>query len=90
MFGAAAPAATSLAWVAPIALDGGLADRLAVRRPLVPVRSMRTLGKVDLKQNTALPAIEVDPRTFAVRIDGRLVEEDPVSVLPLAQRYSLF
>jgi urease subunit alpha len=51
---------------------------------------MRSLGKADLKQNTATPLIEVDPRTFEVRIDGTLVVEDPVAVLPLAQRYSLF
>ena len=36
------------------------------------------------------PTIEVDPATFAVRIDGELVTPDPVAVLPLAQRYSLF
>ncbi len=53
-------------------------------------RNMRSLGKADLKQNTAMPLIEVDPRTFEVRIDGTLVVEDPVAVLPLAQRYSLF
>jgi urease subunit alpha len=90
MFGARIPAATSVAWVAPAALDDGLADRLAVRRPLIPVRSMRSLGKADLRENGAVPAIEVDPRTFTVRINGAVVEEDAAAVLPLAQRYSLF
>jgi urease subunit alpha len=90
MFGATIPSGTSVAWVAPAALDDGLADRLAVRRPLLPVRNMRSLAKADLAENTACPAIEIDPRTFEVRIDGRLVTEDPVSSLPLAQRYSLF
>jgi len=90
MFGATIPTGTSVAWVAPAALDDGLADRLAVRRPLLPVRDMRSLTKADLAENTACPAIEIDPRTFEVRIDGRLVTEDPVASLPLAQRYSLF
>jgi urease subunit alpha len=90
MFGHAAGPSTSVAWVAPAALEDGLADRLRLRRPLVPVHDVRRLGKADLKENAALPAIEVDPRTFAVRIDGTLVVEDPVSVLPLAQRYALF
>jgi urease subunit alpha len=90
MFGAAVPSQTSIAWVAPIALDDGVAGRVEARRPLLPVASMRSLGKADLKQNTATPLIEVDPRTFEVRIDGTLVVEDPVAVLPLAQRYSLF
>jgi urease subunit alpha len=90
MFGRWLGPQTSVSWVAPAALEDGLADRLAVRRPLLPVRNMRGLGKADLKENAALPHIEVDPTTFTVRIDGVAVEEDPVAVLPLAQRYALF
>ena len=67
-----------------------LADRLAVRRSLLPVRNRRGLGKADLPENGTCPQIDIDPRSFAVRIDGRLIVEDPVSSLPLAQRYSLF
>lgn len=90
MFGASLGPQTSVSWVAPAALEDGLADRLAVRRALVPVRSMRALTKADLRQNDATPHIEVDPRSFEVRIDGTLVVEDPVDRLPLAQRYRLF
>jgi urease subunit alpha len=90
MFGAANPSATSVAWVAPIALEDGLTERVAVSRAILPVKNMRSLGKADLVGNAAMPTIEVDPSTFAVRIDGVLVEEDPVAVLPLAQRYRLF
>ena len=92
MFGAApgvAPA-LSVAWVAPAALDDGLADRLAVRRPLVPVRDTRSLGKADLPENSARPDVRVDPDTFAVTIDGELVEASPATELPMAQRYFLF
>jgi urease subunit alpha len=90
MFGAANPSAISVAWVAPIAIEDGLAERVAVSRTILPVKNMRSLGKADLVGNAATPTIEVDPSTFAVRIDGVLVEEDPVAVLPLAQRYRLF
>ncbi len=92
MFGAAASVAPelSVAWVAPLALDDGLADRIAVRRRLLPVRDTRRLSKTDLPENTAMPHIEVEPSTFAVRIDGELVVEDPVAELPMAQRYFLF
>jgi len=90
MFGDAAAGALSVAWVAPAALEDGLPERLRLVRPLLPVAGTRGLGKADLPQNTATPAIEVDPSTFAVRIDGALVEPAPVSVLPLAQRYCLF
>ena len=92
MFGAfgRAPAATSVAFVAPAALESGLADRLAVDRPLVPVRDSRAVTKADLPNNDALPDIRIDPHTFAVTIDGDLVEPAPATVLPMAQRYFLF
>jgi urease subunit alpha len=92
MFGASSSVAPALsvAFVAPLALEDGLSDRLRVQRKLVGVKNMRGLGKADLFENTAMPNIEVDPRTFAVRIDGQLITEDPVSILPLAQRYAMF
>jgi urease subunit alpha len=92
MFGAygAVPAATSLAFVAPAALDAMLPDRLAVRRRLVPVADVRRRGKADLPGNDATPRIEVDPQTFTVRIDGDVVTAEPVDELPMAQRYFLF
>jgi urease subunit alpha len=40
--------------------------------------------------NDYLPEIEVDPQTYEVRADGDLLICEPVSVLPLAQRYFLF
>jgi urease subunit alpha len=92
MFGASplVASATSLAFVAQAALDDGLAERLAVRRRLVPVADTRRRGKSDLPENSAMPRIEVHPDTFAVRIDGELVEEHPARELPMAQRYMLF
>jgi urease subunit alpha len=92
MFGAApkAAAATSVHFVAPAALDDGLADRLAVDRRLVAVRDTRSLGKEHMVENTARPDIHVDPDSFVVTIDGEAVEESPAAVLPMAQRYFLF
>ncbi|GLI01988.1 urease subunit alpha [Phytohabitans aurantiacus] len=92
MFGAygAAPAATSVAFVAPAAVDAGLADRLAVARRLVPVAGVRARGKADMPLNDAMPRIEVEPDTFTVRVDGEVIEPKPVIELPMAQRYFLF
>ena len=56
----------------------------------MPVADTRSLGKADMPLNDATPDIEIDPDTFAVRIDGDLVTEQPASVLPMAQRYFLF
>ncbi|MGI9119534.1 MAG: urease subunit alpha [Acidimicrobiales bacterium] len=92
MFGAAprVAAATSVAFVAPAALEDGLADRLALERPLVAVADVRRRGKADLPGNDALPGIEVDPETFTVTVDGDEVVPEPASELPMAQRYFLF
>ncbi|MEU5751085.1 urease subunit alpha [Streptomyces sp. NPDC047829] len=92
MFGAhgTAPAANSVGFVAGAALDDGLAERLGLGRELVPIRSTRGLTKADMRENDALPRVEVAADSFAVTIDGELVEPAPAVELPLAQRYFLF
>jgi urease subunit alpha len=40
--------------------------------------------------NTATPRMEVDPETYEVRADGRLLTCGPAKVLPMAQRYFLY
>jgi urease subunit alpha len=92
MFGAApqAAAATSVHFVAPQAIEAGLADKLAVHRRLVPVGSTTGRGKAALPLNDALPDIQVDPDTFTVRVDGEVWQEQPATELPMAQRYFLF
>ena len=92
MFGATTRLAEQLGvqFVSPAALEGGFADRWTSNRPLAAIRDVSRLSKADLPQNTALPRIEVDPDSFTVRIDGDVVEADPVSQLPMAQLYHLF
>ena len=92
MFGAygRVPAQTSVHFVAPAAIDAGLADRLAVDRRLFPVTDTTRLTKADMPENTALPDIRVDPDTFTVSVDGEVWEPEPVRELPMAQRYFLF
>jgi urease subunit alpha len=92
MFGASprAAASTSVAFVAQAALDDGLAQRLRVDRRLIACADTRSRGKQHLPENDAMPRIEVDPNSFAVRIDGELITEQPAAVLPMAQRYFLF
>ena len=92
MFGAAPAVAPgrSVSWVAQAALDDNLPDRLRVARELRPVADTRSRGKADLPLNDAMPRIDIDPDTFAVRIDGELITESPAAELPMAQRYFLF
>jgi urease subunit alpha len=92
MFGAlgGARAATSVSFVSRAAIDGGIGERLGLRKRLVAVSGTRNLSKHDLILNNYLPRIEVDPQTYEVRADGELLTCEPARVLPLAQRYFLF
>ncbi|MDT8911188.1 urease subunit alpha [Amycolatopsis sp. PS_44_ISF1] len=92
MFGAvpAVAAASSLHFVAPEALGSGLAERFGLGRPLVAVSNTRARTKADMVLNDATPDVRVEPDSFAVHVDGELVEPQPVTELPMAQRYFLF
>ena len=61
-----------------------------MRRPLEAVKATRGIGKKDMVHNDARPKIDVDPETYEVRADGRLLTCEPATELPLAQRYFLF
>ena len=66
-------------FVAPIAIEDDLAGWLGPGRALEPVRPTRGVTKHDMVNNSALPAIAIDPETFAIRIDGDLVEPAPAT-----------
>ncbi len=90
MFGANIGAALSLHFVAPSALDSGLREKFGITRPLVAVSNMRARTKADMVLNDATPDVRVEPDSFAVHVDGELIEPQPVTELPMAQRYFLF
>ncbi|MEV4056649.1 urease subunit alpha [Amycolatopsis sp. NPDC049688] len=90
MFGASIGAALSLHFVAPSALDSSLRETFGITRPLVAVSDMRSRTKADMVLNDVTPDVRVEPDSFAVHVDGELIEPQPVTELPMAQRYFLF
>ena len=91
MFGAFGKAlGSSVTFVSQAALKNPAVRKLELGKPLVAVKNTRKIGKRDMKQNDALPKIEVDPETYVVRADGELLACEPATELPLAQRYFLF
>ncbi|MFN6473433.1 MAG: urease subunit alpha [Nostoc sp. SerVER01] len=92
MFGSFAGArnATSLTFVSQAALEREIPTQLGLRKTAVAVSGTRQLSKQDMKLNDALPKIEVDPETYEVRADGKLLICEPATVLPMTQRYFLF
>ena len=80
----------SFTFVSQAAYDAGIARELGLAKTVIPIRATRGLKKRDMVHNGATPHMEVDPETYEVRADGRLLVCEPAAVLPLAQRYFLF
>ncbi|TNM39749.1 urease subunit alpha [Nocardioides albidus] len=82
--------AHAVTFVAPAALEDGLADRLGLRRRLAAVRATRAVTKASMVNNDALPRIDIDPETFEIDVDGERVVPAPAAELPLGRLYSMF
>ena len=81
---------SSVTFVSESGLDAGIGEQLGLNKQLLSVKNTRNIGKKDLVLNDFQPQIEVDPETYEVRADGQLLTCQPVSVVPMAQRYFLF
>ena len=81
---------TSVTFVSGASLQNGLAGIVGVSKRLVAVSNTRKITKKDLVFNDAMPKIEVDPETYTVKADGRILTCEPAKSLPMAQRYFLF
>ncbi|MFD3535376.1 urease subunit alpha [Streptomyces sp. NPDC058664] len=92
MFGALgrAAAAGSVNFVAQAAIEDDLPRKLGLHKEFAAIGSTRRVTKADMRENDALPRVEVDADTFTVTIDGEAVEPAPAVELPMAQRYFLF
>jgi len=92
MFGAfgGAIGATSITFVSQEALKREVPKYLGLTTRTEAVADTRNISKLDMKHNDATPQIDVDPETYEVRVDGKLITCEPASYLPMAQRYFLF
>jgi urease subunit alpha len=66
------------------------AGALGLAKKLLPVSNTRQIGKRSMILNNATPRMEVNPETYEVRADGRLLTCEPSKVLPMAQRYFMY
>ncbi|RKP34123.1 urease [Dimargaris cristalligena] len=96
MFGALPKAAAfnSVMFVSQVSVDpkvpNNITTRYNVSKKFEPVRNCRNISKSDLKFNSALPHVIVDPETYRVTADGVPCVCDPVAELPLTQNYNYF
>jgi urease subunit alpha len=89
MFGAfgSALSESCVTFMSQASCEAGVGEKLGLRRRVLPVRGTRSLTKRDMVRNDALPHIEVDPETFAVKVDGVHATVPPARHLPLSQLY---
>ncbi|KAG0510928.1 MAG: Urease alpha subunit [Nitrosopumilales archaeon] len=92
MFGSmgSATQSTSVTFTSKAAVENGLAKKLNIHKKLLPVKNCRKISKEDMVYNNLMPKIEIDPETFKVTVDGKLVTTDPAEKLSLARLYQLF
>lgn len=81
---------TCLNFLSSGSVEKGITEHLKLQRPGISVKDTRSLTKLDMMLNNALPKIEVNPETYEVRADGQLLECKPLKQLPMAQRYFMF
>jgi urease subunit alpha len=92
MFGAYGKAVqqTCLSFVSNVSIENGTVQQYRLLKKCVPVKGCRALSKKDLIHNDTTPEIDVNPENYEVKVNGRVITCEPVSVVPLAQRYFLF
>ncbi|MEU5962617.1 urease subunit alpha [Micromonospora parva] len=78
---------TCVTFVSRAAHEAGIAEELGLQRQVMPVYRTRGLTKRDMVRNDRLPTLEVDPETFAVKMDGVHATVPPARNLPLSQLY---
>ena len=89
MFGAFGKALPSTCWTftSNAALQSGIKERLGLERNIMAVRGTRCLTKQHMVLNGETPLIEVDPETFKVKVNGKVIDLTPAKTIALAQLY---
>ncbi|KAI9315243.1 urease [Dichotomocladium elegans] len=81
---------TSCLFVSKLSIDEGVMASYKLRKRIEPVKNCRSVSKKDMKLNSCMPKIKVDPETYQVTADGHPCTCEPVTSLPLTQSVYLF
>ena len=81
---------SAVTFISKAAEDAGLRETLGLAKETIAVKNTRNISKLDMKLNDALPKVEVNPETYEVRADGKLLTCEPATELPMAQRYFMY
>ena len=80
---------SSINFLSKNAIDLEVPKKLGLQKKCVAVENTRAVNKNDLKLNSLLPDISVDPQTYEVLANGELLTCEPLNEVPMTQRYFL-
>ncbi|MHC5225462.1 urease subunit alpha [Ignatzschineria sp. LJL83] len=78
---------TCITFVSQAALEDGVKEKAGLERHVMAVKNCRNVTKDDMVRNNDTPTIEVDPETFAVKVNGVHATCEPVTHVVMNQRY---
>lgn len=78
---------TCLTFVSQAAFDDDIKEKAGLERQVVAVQNCRSISKHDLIRNNATPKIDVNPETFAVKVDGVHATCQPIQTAVMNQKY---
>ncbi|MCX2682887.1 urease subunit alpha [Campylobacter sp. MIT 21-1685] len=92
MFGSYGQAVQECAniFVSQKAFDLGIKQKLGLQKRVLPVKNCTNLTKKEMKFNDVVANIDVNPESYEVKIDGKLITSQPVDKVALGQLYTLF
>ena len=89
MFGAMGSALSKnrITFTSRAGYENGIADRYELRSKVMPVYGTRVVSKSSMVRNSCMPTIEVNPETFAVKVNGKHATIKPAESIPMSQLY---
>ena len=80
---------TSALFTSKLAIENNIKEKYGITRQVLPVHSVRNLGKQHMIRNSTLGEIKIDPETYKVTFNGKPATSEPAKELPLTQLYHL-
>lgn len=79
----------SMAFVSQASHDY-VSKNYGLEKQIVAIKGCRSVNKKSMFLNSSTPKVEVDPETYVVKADGKVLTCEPAKKVPLAQLYHLF
>ncbi|KAB8128313.1 urease subunit alpha [Gracilibacillus oryzae] len=81
---------TAITFLSQAAFDNNVHQQLRLEKQIGIVKNCRKIQKKDLPYNDKTPAIDINPETYEVKLDGEIITCEPFKEVAMAQRYFLF